>query len=184
MDPNLSVAVALGAFFVWALVIWNRLVRLKAAVSAALAQLDAEAQRLRELVPRLEQPARAQLHQERETLAELAEARETAQRATQPATTSTDAFDAGEALSARVAAEDRLAAALNRLLAGVETHPQLKADQSLQQIAGELTITTDRIAALRRSYDHAAVAYNAALQAFPAVMFASTLGFKPAAPLR
>ena len=25
MDPNLSVAVALGAFFIWALVIWNRL---------------------------------------------------------------------------------------------------------------------------------------------------------------
>ena len=184
MDPNLSVAVALGAFFVWALVIWNRLARLRATVSAALAQVNAEAQRLGELAPRLEQPARAQLHHERETLAELAEAREAAQRAAQPATTSNDAFGAGEALSARAAAEDRLAAALNRLLAAVERHPHLKADESLQQIARELTIATDRIAALRRAYDHAAVAYNASLQTFPAVMFASMLGFKPAAPLR
>ena len=51
MDPNISTAIALGAFFVWALVIWKRLASLKREVSAALARAEAEAQRLRDLAP-------------------------------------------------------------------------------------------------------------------------------------
>ncbi len=40
-----------------------------------------------------------------------------------------------------------------------------------------------RLAAARQAYNEAVREYNAAQQAFPAVMFASTLGFKPAPPL-
>ena len=141
MDPNISTAIALGAFFVWALVIWKRLASLKREVSAALARAEAEAQRLRDLAPRL---------------------------------------DAGT-LAARVDADEQLASALNRLLASVEAHQELKGDESLRQLSREFSIGEDRVSATRRSYDQAAIAYNAALQAFPAVMFAGMLGFRPAA---
>jgi LemA protein len=171
MDPNISVAVALGAFFIWALVIWNRLARLRGGVAAALAQVDAEARRLRELAPRLEQVTAGQLGHRNETLA-----------ASTAASHAADAFAGSEALSLRAAADDRLAAALNRLLAAAEADPALRHDASLQQLAGEVTASADRLAALRRSYNQSAAAYNAALQAFPAVMFAGMLGYQPALP--
>lgn len=189
MDPNLSVVVALGAFFVWALLIWNRLGKLRAEVSALFAKVVAEAQRWRDLVPGLEQMARAHLAPAGQPpatpvalsdLAALVAAREAAQAA---AAGAPDAFVAGDALAARAEADDRLAAALNRLLAAVEAHPQLQGDESLRQAARELEVGEDRLGGLRRSYNQAVASYNAALQAFPAVMFAGMLGFKPAAPL-
>ena len=180
MDPNISVAVALGAFFVWALLIWHRLVRLRAEVSAALANLDSEAQRLRDLVTGLEQTARAHLGHERETLDAVTAAREAAQAA---AATAPDAFADAPSLSARAGSQDQLSSALNRLLAAAEAHPALKDDPSLQRLARELNIGEDRLSGARRSYDQAVATYNAALQAFPAVMFAGMLGFRPAAPL-
>jgi len=180
MDPNISVAVALGAFFVWALLIGSRLVRLRAEVPAALAKVDAEARRLRDLVPTLEQTARAHLGHERETLDALTAAHEAAQAS---AATAPDAFADGRSLSARAGAQDQLSSALNRLLAAAEAHPELKQDQALQQLARELNTGEDRLSSARRSYDQAVTTYNAALQAFPAVMFAGMLGFRPAAPL-
>jgi len=179
MDPNISVAVALGAFFVWTLVIWNRLARLRAGVAASRAQVEAEARRLRELVPGLKQVTAAHLSGENETLAAVSAASDAAQAA---AATRADAFAGSEALSVRAGADDRLAAALNRLLATAEAHPELGNNASLQQLAREITACADRLAAGRRSYNQSVAVYNAALQAFPAVMFAGMLGFKPAMP--
>ena len=178
MDPNISTAIALGAFFVWALVIWKRLASLKREVSAALARAEAEAQRLRDLAPRLERAAHAGLEHERETLEAVAAAHRSAQDA---AGTPPDPFVDAGTLAARVDADEQLASALNRLLASVEAHQELKGDESLRQLSREFSIGEDRVSATRRSYDQAAIAYNAALQAFPAVMFAGMLGFKPAA---
>jgi LemA protein len=180
MDPNISVAVALGAFFVWALVIWSRLARLRSGVAAALTQVEAEARRLRELVPPLEQATARQLGHGNEPLAAAAAAGVAAQAA---AATDADAFASSDALSLRASADDRLAAALNRLLAAAEADPALGNDASLQQLAREFTACADRLAAVRRSYNQSAADYNAALQAFPAVMFAGMLGFKPAMPM-
>ena len=180
MDSNISVAVALGAFLVWALVIWNRLVRLKGEVTAQLAKVDAESRRLCDLVPGLEETTRASVAHERETLQAVVAARAAvlAEAATTP-----DPFADPGLLAARAGAGAALSSAVNRLLAQAEAHPDLKANESLHRLAREATVGGDRLAAARRSYNQAVASYNAALQAFPAVMFASSLGFRAAAPL-
>src|SRR5690606_19027097 len=132
MDPNISIVVALGAFFVWALVIWKRLVSLKREVSAALARVEAEAQRLRDLATRLEQSARARLGGEQVTLEAVAAAHRSAQDV---AATPPDPFAYPHALAARADADEQLASTLNRLLASIEAHPELKGDESLRQLS-------------------------------------------------
>jgi LemA protein len=180
MDSTIPVAVALGAFLVWALLIWNRLVRLKGAVTAQLGAVDAEARRLCDLVPGLEEATRASVAHERETLHAVIAAREAvlAQAATPP-----DPFTDPGLLAARAGAGAALSSTVNRLLAQAEAHPDLKDNESLHRLAREATVGADRLAAARRSYNQAVTSYNAALQAFPAAMFAHTLGFRAAAPL-
>jgi LemA protein len=181
MDPNISVAIALGAFFAWALVVAIRLSALRREVSAAYAATNAQSDRLRELSPKIEDAARAHLGHERETLDEVASAREAAQAA---AATAPDPFADVAMLSARVDADSQLSSALNRLLAAAEKHPGLGSDPTLQQAAREITDAEDRLSVTRRSYNQSATTYNAALQAFPAAMFAPMAGFKPAPRLR
>jgi LemA protein len=181
MDPNISVAIALGAFFVWALVVYLRLSGLRRGVSAAHAAMNEQSNRLRELTPKIEDAARAQLGHERETLDAVRSAREAAQAA---AAAAPDPFVDAASLTARSSAESQLSSALNRLLAAAEEHPELRSDPLLQQLARETTDAEDRLSAMRRSYNQSVVTYNAALQAFPAVMFAPMAGFKPAASTR
>lgn len=180
MDPNISVAIALGAFFVWALVVYIRLSGLRREVSAAHVPMHEQSNRLRELSPKIEDAARAHLGHERETLDAVASARDTAQVAAEAAP---DPFVDVGLLTARSRADSELSSALNRLLAAAEKHPELGSNPSLQQLAREITEAEDRLSASRRTYNQSVVPYNAALQAFPAVMFAPMAGFKPAARL-
>ena len=135
---------------------------------------------LLDLVPGLEETTGASMAHERETLQAVTAARDAAQA---EAATTPDPFADPGLLAARAGAGDALSSAVNRLLAQAEAHPGLKGNDSLLRLAREATAGEDRLAAARRSYNQAVADYNAALQAFPAVLFASTLGFKPAAPL-
>jgi LemA protein len=177
---SLPLAIALGAFFIWALVIYNRLVALRGGVRAALAAIEVELQRRRDLVPNLLETVRVGVAHEHEALQAVAAARETANAAA-----SAIARDSAgpQVMADRAQAEGALSVALNRLLAHAESLPELKADQSLAQLAREVAEIENRLAAARQAYNEAVREYNAAQQAFPAVMFASTLGFKPAPPL-
>jgi LemA protein len=180
MDPSLSVAVALGAFFIWALVIYSRLVTLRRQVVDALAQIGSLLKRRHELVPDLIDTTRAHLAHERGTLEAVTSARAKAQSAGGRATL--DPADAG-AMNALAQAEGSLSSALNRFLALAEAHPEIKADTQIVQLTAEIAGSDSKLSVARRSYNEAVLQFNSALQAFPAVMFAAPLGFRPAATL-
>jgi LemA protein len=180
MDPSLSVAVALGAFFIWALVIYNRLVALRNRVSNALAQIDVQLKRRHDLIPNLVETARGYMAHERETLEAVIGARNAAQAAGRAA--SANPADA-QAMSAMAQAEGTLSSSLGRFFAVAEAYPDLKANQNMMQLSEEITTTENKLSFARQAFNDAVMHFNTALQSFPAVLFAATLGFKQAAVL-
>ena len=180
MDPSLSVVVALGAFFIWALVIYNRLVALRNRVSNALAQIDVQLKRRHDLIPNLVETARGYMAHERETLEAVISARDSARRAGESA--AGDPSN-GQALASMAKAEGVLSSSLGRLFALAEAYPDLKANQNMMQLSEEITTTENKLSFARQAFNDAVMHFNTALQSFPAVMFAGMLGFRPSAEL-
>jgi LemA protein len=81
-------------------------------------------------------------------------------------------------------AEEVLGTAMGKLMALVEAYPELKADQSLRELAEELTSTENKVAFSRQLFNDATLDYNNAAQQFPTSMMANLFGFRSAAMLQ
>jgi LemA protein len=66
---------------------------------------------------------------------------------------------------------------LGRLIALSEAYPDLKANTNFLQLQTELSEIENKLAAARRFFNNAVSEYNAGVQSFPAVLFASSMGF-------
>ncbi len=78
------------------------------------------------------------------------------------------------------AAESQLTGALSRLLAVVESYPDLKATGNVAQLQEELTSTENKIAFARQLYNDTATQYNTKQQQFPTNLVAGMAGASPA----
>ena len=166
MDPDISVAVALGAFFIWALVIYNRLVALRNRVANALAQIDVQLKRRHDLIPNLVETARGYLSHEKETLEAVISARNKAVNAT--------------GIKETAAAEGALTGALTRFFAIAEAYPDLKSNQNVLQLQEELTGTENKIGFSRQAYNDVATTYNTVQMQFPTNLVAGLAKAVPA----
>lgn len=173
----LVVAVAAVA----AIVVYNRLVRLRNAIANAFAQIDVQLKRRYDLIPNLVETARKYLQHERETLEAVTAARGQAVAAAGAARA--NPTGAG-GIAAFDAAEARLGGALGRLLAVAESYPELKADRTMRELSEELTSTENRIGFARQAYNDAVLDFNDGAGQFPANLVAGVFGFAPAAMLQ
>ncbi len=157
--------------------IYNRLVALRNRYRNAFAQIDVQLKRRYDLIPNLVESVKGYLAHERQTLEAVISARNAAWTAGQAA-----AAHPGEAGAMRnlSGAESALTGALGRLMVLVEQYPNLKADQRMAQLMEELTSTENKVAFARQAYNDAVMVYNTARETFPAVLFATALGFQPA----
>jgi LemA protein len=78
----------------------------------------------------------------------------------------------------KVQAENMLTGALRQLFAVAEAYPDLKANTNFLQLQTELADIENKLAAARRFFNNAVGEFNAAIQQFPAVVFAGMLGFR------
>lgn len=177
----LIVVVALVAILVlFALSVYNGLVRLRNAYKNAFAQIDVQLTRRHDLIPNLVETAKAYMAHERGTLEAVVQARNSAVSAQAEASTKPGDPEAMGKLSA---SEGALTGALGKLFALRESYPDLKANQNMMQLSEELTSTENRVAFARQAYNDAVMNYNNKREVFPAALFAGTFGFTPAAPL-
>ncbi len=174
----LAILVALAVF---ATVLYNRLVTLRNAIGNAFAQIDVQLKRRYDLIPNLLETVRKYLQHERETLEAVTAARSAAQTAAGVARQ--NPASAG-AVSALGTAEGLLGGVLGRLMAVTEAYPELKADQTMRELAEELTSTENRVGFARQSYNDTVLDYNNAAGQFPANLVARLFGFEPAAMLQ
>jgi LemA protein len=121
--------------------------------------------------------AKGYMKHEQETLTKVIEARNMAFRAGQRA-----AANPGDrtAMQDLASAESNLRGVLGRLLMVAESYPELKANQNMLALQEELTSTENKISFARQGYNDAVTNYNTQREQFPAVMFASMLGFTEA----
>jgi LemA protein len=134
-------------------------------VSQAFADIDVQLKQRHDLIPNLIETVKGYAAHERGTLDAVVQARNAALTAQGPAQ--------------QPAAEGALSGALGRLLALSEAYPDLKANANFQQLQSELTDVENKLAAARRFFNNAVSEYNASIQAFPAVLFAGSMGFGP-----
>lgn len=169
----LAVAAGVG---VWAVGIYNRLVRLRNAIANAFGQIDVQLRRRYDLIPNLVEAARKYLAHESRTLEAVIAARNQAHAVEQKAAGSP--LSAG-AIGALAGAEQALGGALGRLFAVAEAYPDLKADRTIRELSEELSSTENRVGFARQAYNDHVLEFNDAAAQFPALVVARLFGFTP-----
>jgi LemA protein len=144
--------------------VYNRLVRLRQMANQAFADIDVQLKQRHDLIPNLVETVKGYATHERETLEAVMSARSAATSA--------------GSVEAKVGAENILTASLGRLFAVAEAYPDLKANQNFLALQRDLSDIENKLAAARRFFNNAVGEFNAAVQQFPAVLFAAMLGFK------
>jgi LemA protein len=143
--------------------VYNRLVGLRQRANQAFADIDVQLRQRHDLIPNLVETVKGYATHERGTLEAVTNAR--------------NAAVAAQGVEGKVQAENALTGALRQLFAVAEAYPDLKANQNFLQLQGELADIENKLAASRRFFNSAVSEFNAAIQQFPAVLFARTLGF-------
>jgi len=166
MDPITWIVIgAIVLLVIFAIGIYNRLVRLRNRVEAAWSQIDVQLKRRYDLIPNLVETVKGYAAHERETLDAVITARQQTAQA--------------DSVEDRAQAENMLTGALRQLFAVAEAYPDLKANQNFLALQEELTGTESRIAFSRQFYNEQVLAYDNATETFPTNIFASAFNFKP-----
>ena len=166
LGPALGLALALGLAGCV-----DAVPALEARARSAWSEVEAQCRRRADLVPALVEAVKGHAAQEREVLAEVVEARERAVEARADAATVADSQKFREYRQA----QDRLSAALARLLVTVERYPELKSGAAFLALRSRLDDAENRIAVARRDYAEAARAYNAQIRTAPGRWIAAFL---------
>ncbi len=157
--------------------IYNSLVTLRNSFKNQYAQIDVELKRRHDLIPNLVETAKGYMAHERGTLEAVIAARNGAATARQRS--AADPTDA-QAVNQMLAAEGALTQSLGKLFAVAEAYPDLKANQNMMAIQGQLTETENRVAMSRESYNESVRAYNTAREIFPNTLIAGFCNFAAA----
>lgn len=149
----------------YAIMVYNRLVALRQGTGQAWADIDVQMKQRLDLIPNLVETVKGYAAHERQTLDAVVAARNTVAQAAGP--------------QASAAADTLLTGALRQLFALAEAYPDLKANHNFLELQRELSDIENKIAAARRFFNNAVGEFNAAIEQFPAVLFARPLGFAP-----
>ena len=147
----------------WAIGIYNGLIRLKNRVDEAWSDIDVQLKRRYDLIPNLVNTVKGYASHEKEVFEKVTEAR----------TKAMGAQSAGD----KAQAENALSQTLKSLFAVAEAYPDLKANQNFLELQRELTDTEDKVQASRRFYNGNVRDFNTKIQVFPNNIFAGMLGF-------
>ena len=156
--------VVLIGFVAYAVGIYNNLVAARNIFKNAFAQIDVQLQRRYDLIPNLVETAKGYLSHERETLEAVIQARNQAQTASKAAAARPED---GAAIGALAAAEGVLTGAMGRFFALSEAYPDLKANETMQNLMEELSSTENKVAFSRQHFNDAVTDYNNKREQFP-----------------
>ena len=174
----IAVLAVVVLFVLWAIGVYNSLVRSRNSYKNAFAQIDVQLKRRYDLIPNLVEAVKGYMGHERETLENVIKARNLAMGAQQAAAQNPGDPAAMQQLNG---AEGQLTSALSRLMVVCEAYPDLKANQNMLELQEELTSTENKVAFARQAYNDSVTSYNNMREVFPASLVAGMFGFSPAA---
>lgn len=159
----LAIVVAIALY---AIVLFNRLVRTRQMANEAWSGIDVQLKRRSDLVPNLVETVKGYASHERELFARVTELRNAARALP-------DADVAG-----RAQAESALSAALGRLFALAENYPDLKASTNFLELQKELSRLETELQMARRYYNGAVRNLNTMVETVPSNIVARLFGFR------
>ena len=148
----------------WAVGVYNGLIKLRNLVQEAWRQIDVELTRRHDLIGNLVETVKGYAAHERGTLEDVMKARSAA-------------MAPGQGPAQQAASEGMLTQALGRLIAVAEAYPDLKANTNYLELQRELSDIENKLAAARRFFNSAVGEFNAVRRQFPTVLFAGMVGF-------
>ncbi len=156
------------AILIYAIVIYNGLVKARQMVREAWSGIDVQLKRRANLIPNLIETVKGYASHEKETLSEVTEMRSRA-----------EAVPSGD-VAGRAAAEGFLSQALGRLLAVAEDYPDLKANENFRDLQNSLEEMESEIQMARRYYNGSVRQLNTSVESFPSNLAANTFKFHQA----
>ena len=144
--------------------IYNKLVTLRQRVQNAWSQIDVQLQRRFDLIPNLVETVKGYMTHEKDTLAKVTELRAS--------------WADAKTVEDKAKLEGELSNTLKTIMAVAENYPNLKADQSFNNLQAELSDTENKISYSRQFYNDTVTIYNTKLETFPSNLVASMFGFK------
>ena len=145
-------------------VIYNQLVTLRQRVQNAWSQIDVQLQRRFDLIPNLVETVKGYMTHEQETLTKVTDLR--------------SAWADAKTVEQKAELEGQLTDTLKTIMAVAENYPNLKADQSFNNLQAELSDTENKISYSRQFYNDTVTMYNTKLETFPSNLVAGMFGFK------
>jgi LemA protein len=181
MESTVIGLVVIAAIVIYLVVIYNKLVSLRNQFKNGFAQIDVQLQRRHDLIPNLVEAAKAYLQHEKSTLTQVMEARNNAVSAQEDA--AKDPGD-GNKIKKLGSAENMLTKALANFYAVSENYPELKANETIQQLMEELSSTENRVSFARQAYNDGVMHYNIFREKFPNNLIAGMFAFKGTSQLQ
>jgi len=164
MGWAIGIGAVLAIIIIYAIAVYNGLIKLKNRVDNGWSQIDVQLQRRYDLIPNLVETVKGYAAHEKETLDSVVKARQGMQSAS----------TVGE----KAQADNALAGTLKTLFAVSEAYPDLKADKNFRELQLELTNTENKISYARQFYNDTIARFNTAIHLFPKNIFAGMMGFK------
>jgi LemA protein len=155
----------LAVLLLGGVLIYNRLVSLRARVDNGWSQIDVQLRRRYDLIPNLVKTVQGYAAHEREVFETVTEAR-------------TRAIGAS-AVGDQAQAENQITRGLRQLMAVAENYPELKANENFLALQEELTGTESKIAYARQFYNDQVMRLNTLIGSFPSNVVANAFGFGP-----
>jgi LemA protein len=154
---------------IYGVMIYNNLVQIKHNVSKAWANIDVLLKQRHDELPKLVETCKQYMKFEQETLTKVMEAR-------------SRVFTAREAqnIPQLGQAEGMLRGALGSLFALAEAYPDLKTNQTFQQLQNRISSLENAIADRREFYNESVNINNVRIEQFPDSIIANPFGFKSA----
>lgn len=146
------------------IVIYNQLVTLRQRVQNAWSQIDVQLQRRFDLIPNLVETVKGYMTHEQETLTKVTDLR--------------SSWADAKTVEQKAELEGQLTDTLKTIMAVAENYPNLKADQSFNNLQTELSDTENKISYSRQFYNDTVTMYNTKLETFPSNLVAGMFGFK------
>ncbi|MDQ4141968.1 MAG: LemA family protein [Bacteroidota bacterium] len=156
---------------------YNEMVARDENVAAKWAQVQNAYQRRADLIPNLVNTVKGAANFEQKTLTDVIEARS---RATSIQLSPDNLTP--ENIQKFQAVQGELSGSLSRLLATVESYPQLRANQNFLELQAQLEGTENRISVERMNFNNAVQDYNTYIRSFPRNIFAGWFGFERKTP--
>lgn len=158
------VAAFIFIILVYVLVLFNSFIKLNNRVKEAFSTMDVYLKKRWDLIPNIVETVKGYVQHEKSTLEEVIKLRNSA-------------YD-NMSYEDKIKTNEQLSKDISKIMALVESYPDLKANESFRNLSSQLTKVEEDIANARKYYNGTVRVFNNKVEMFPNNIFAKIFGYK------